>query len=155
MKRVQLQLPEAVVAWIDRNAADIESRASFVRRTLVQVMRGEVHRAARGDHAVADTHRLQRPAGLIQQLHPVHQHRDPVAAGGRLLGDVTEHHRLAAAGGQHEQHGSVPSHESKPQLIDGVLLVRAQGESHARLQLLGIVALGSARATLAAVALSP
>ena len=44
MKRVQLQLPEAVVDWIDRNAADIESRASFVRRTLVQVMRGEERR---------------------------------------------------------------------------------------------------------------
>lgn len=44
MKRVQLQLPEAVVAWIDRNAQDIESRASFVRRTLVQVMRGDERR---------------------------------------------------------------------------------------------------------------
>jgi hypothetical protein len=41
MKRVQLQLPEPVVAWIDRNADGIESRASFVRRTLVQVMRRE------------------------------------------------------------------------------------------------------------------
>jgi hypothetical protein len=41
MKRVQLQLPEAVVSWIDDHAAGIESRASFVRRTLVQVMRGE------------------------------------------------------------------------------------------------------------------
>ena len=44
MKRVQLQLPEAVVDWIDRNAEDIESRASFVRRTLVQVMRGDERR---------------------------------------------------------------------------------------------------------------
>ena len=41
MKRIQLQLPEAVVSWIDDHAAGIESRASFVRRTLVQVMRGE------------------------------------------------------------------------------------------------------------------
>ena len=48
MKRVQLQLPEAVVDWIDRNAADIESRASFVRRTLVQVMRGEERRLPPG-----------------------------------------------------------------------------------------------------------
>ena len=48
MKRVQLQLPEAVVAWIDRNAEDIESRASFVRRTLVQVMRGEERRLPHG-----------------------------------------------------------------------------------------------------------
>jgi len=48
MKRVQLQLPEAVVAWIDRNAADIESRASFVRRTLVQVMRGDERRLPPG-----------------------------------------------------------------------------------------------------------
>ncbi|MCP9804286.1 hypothetical protein KBY75_11975 [Cyanobium sp. T1G-Tous] len=44
MKRVQLQLPEPVVAWIDRNADGIESRASFVRRTLVQVMRGDERR---------------------------------------------------------------------------------------------------------------
>jgi hypothetical protein len=43
MKRIQLQLPEAVVSWIDDHAAGIESRASFVRRTLVQVMRGEGH----------------------------------------------------------------------------------------------------------------
>ena len=48
MKRVQLQLPEAVVAWIDRNAEDIESRASFVRRTLVQVMRGDERRLPPG-----------------------------------------------------------------------------------------------------------
>ncbi|MCP9822898.1 hypothetical protein [Cyanobium sp. L1E-Cus] len=41
MKRVQLQLPEAVVSWIDDHAAGIESRASFVRRTLVQLMRRE------------------------------------------------------------------------------------------------------------------
>jgi|694.fasta_scaffold04766_9 hypothetical protein len=41
MKRVQLQLPEAVVSWIDDHAAGIESRASFVRRTLVAVMRRE------------------------------------------------------------------------------------------------------------------
>ena len=48
MKRVQLQLPEAVVDWIDRNAADIESRASFVRRTLVQVIRGDERRLPPG-----------------------------------------------------------------------------------------------------------
>ena len=41
MKRVQLQLPEAVVSWIDDHAAGIESRASFVRRILVAVMRRE------------------------------------------------------------------------------------------------------------------
>ena len=44
MKRIQLQLPEAVVSWIDDHAAGIESRASFVRRTLVQVMRGDERR---------------------------------------------------------------------------------------------------------------
>jgi hypothetical protein len=41
MKRVQLQLPETVVSWIDDHAAGIESRASFVRRALVQLMRRE------------------------------------------------------------------------------------------------------------------
>ena len=44
MKRVQLQLPDPVIAWIDRNAEGIESRASFVRRTLVQVMRSDERR---------------------------------------------------------------------------------------------------------------
>ena len=64
MKRVQLQLPEAVVAWIDRNAEDIESRASFVRRTLVQVMRGDERRLppGQGDNSGRDNGSSDRAA---------------------------------------------------------------------------------------------
>ena len=41
MKRVQLQLPDAVVAWIDGQTDGIESRAAFVRRSLVGLMKAE------------------------------------------------------------------------------------------------------------------
>jgi Arc/MetJ-type ribon-helix-helix transcriptional regulator len=41
MKRVQLQLPDPVVAWIDAQADGIESRASFIRRSIVGLMKAE------------------------------------------------------------------------------------------------------------------
>lgn len=41
MKRVQLQLPDAVVAWIDAQADGIESRAGFIRRSIVALMKAE------------------------------------------------------------------------------------------------------------------
>lgn len=41
MKRVQLQLPDPVVDWIDAQADGIESRASFIRRSIVGLMRAE------------------------------------------------------------------------------------------------------------------
>jgi hypothetical protein len=44
VKRVQLQLPDAVVAWIDAQADGIESRASFVRRSIVGLMKAEQRR---------------------------------------------------------------------------------------------------------------
>ena len=46
-----------------------------------------------------DPHRIKGPAGLIEQLDPVHQYRNPFAPLGCLLGDVAEHDRLAAPGG--------------------------------------------------------
>ena len=42
MKRVQLQLPDAVVAWIDAQADGIESRASFIRRAIASLMKAEI-----------------------------------------------------------------------------------------------------------------
>jgi hypothetical protein len=45
MKRVQLQLPDAVLAWVDAQADGIESRAAFIRRTLVGVMKAEQRRS--------------------------------------------------------------------------------------------------------------
>jgi Arc/MetJ-type ribon-helix-helix transcriptional regulator len=44
MKRVQLQLPDPVVDWIDTQADGIESRASFIRRSLVALMKAEQRR---------------------------------------------------------------------------------------------------------------
>ena len=44
MKRVQLQLPDAVVAWIDAQADGIESRAGFIRRSIVSLMKAEQRR---------------------------------------------------------------------------------------------------------------
>lgn len=41
MKRVQLQLPDPVVAWIDTQADGIESRASFIRRSIVGLMKAQ------------------------------------------------------------------------------------------------------------------
>jgi metal-responsive CopG/Arc/MetJ family transcriptional regulator len=42
MKRVQLQLPDAVVAWIDEQADGIESRASFIRRAIASLMKADI-----------------------------------------------------------------------------------------------------------------
>jgi len=44
MKRVQLQLPDPVVDWIDAQADGIESRASFIRRSIVGLMKAEQRR---------------------------------------------------------------------------------------------------------------
>jgi hypothetical protein len=41
VKRVQLQLPDAVLDWIDAQADGIESRAAFIRRSLVGLMKAE------------------------------------------------------------------------------------------------------------------
>ncbi len=67
MKRVQLQLPDPVVDWIDAQADGIESRASFIRRSIVGLMRaaqqaeqqaeqlrqGSAHRATAGPQDAA------------------------------------------------------------------------------------------------------
>ena len=42
MKRDQLQLPDAVVAWIDDQADGIESRASFIRRAIASLMKADI-----------------------------------------------------------------------------------------------------------------
>jgi hypothetical protein len=41
VKRVQLQLPDAVLDWIDAQADGIESRAAFIRRSLVGLMKAD------------------------------------------------------------------------------------------------------------------
>ena len=56
----------------------------------------------------------------------MHQHADPIAACCSLLGDVAEHHRLAAAGWQHEQDGAVVLPVRIADLVNGGELVGAE-----------------------------
>ena len=46
MKRVQLQLPDSVVAWVDAQADGMESRAAYLRRTIVGLMKADLQRQA-------------------------------------------------------------------------------------------------------------
>ena len=46
--------------------------------------------------------------GLGEQLAPVGQHQHPLAGADAVLGDGGEHHRLAGAGGQHQQGAAAP-----------------------------------------------
>ncbi|MGB5134002.1 MAG: hypothetical protein WBN89_02380 [Prochlorococcaceae cyanobacterium] len=50
MKRVQLQLPDPVVAWIDAQADGIESRASFIRRSIVGLMKADQKAEQQAEH---------------------------------------------------------------------------------------------------------
>jgi len=88
----------------------------------------QVHRAVGGDDAMAQADRIEGPAGLIEQLHPVHQHGDAVPLGSGLLGDVAENDGFAAACWQDKEDGAVPGEEGEPDAVDGLLLVGPQGE---------------------------
>ena len=90
----------------------------------------KVHRAVGGDDAMAQANRIEGPAGLIEQLHPVHKHGDAVPLGGGLLGDVGENNGLAAACGQDKEDGAVPGEEGEADAVDGLVLVGPQGEGH-------------------------
>ena len=46
MKRVQLQLPDSVVTWVDAQADGMESRAAYLRRTIVDLMKADLQRQA-------------------------------------------------------------------------------------------------------------
>ncbi len=46
MKRVQLQLPDSVVAWVDAQADGMESRAAYLRRSIVGLMKADLQRQA-------------------------------------------------------------------------------------------------------------
>lgn len=67
MKRVQLLLPDAVVAWIDAQADGIESRAAFIRRSIVGLMKAEQRRQQLGQPAAPDpADRLPSPGGTAE-----------------------------------------------------------------------------------------
>ena len=54
MKRVQLQLPDAVLDWIDAQAEGIESRAAFIRRSLVGLMKADQRQEQFSRSALSD-----------------------------------------------------------------------------------------------------
>ena len=54
MKRVQLQLPDAVLDWIDAQADGIESRAAFIRRSLVGLMKADQRQEQVSRSALSD-----------------------------------------------------------------------------------------------------
>jgi hypothetical protein len=86
----------------------------------------EVHAVAIGDDPVLAADGVEAAAGLIHQLLTVNQDADPVAADGRLLGDVDECVGLAAAGGENEQDAAVAGHVGAADLGDGIGLEWAE-----------------------------
>jgi len=80
MKRVQLQLPDSVVTWVDAQADGMESRAAYLRRTIVDLMKADLQRqaslAARqaAMPQLAMTQAVPHPATALPQpqLHAVH-----------------------------------------------------------------------------------
>ena len=74
---------------------------------------------------------------------------------GRLLGDVGEDDRLAAAGGQHKQHRAVAGLKGGAEALDGILLVGAQCWGHGQQRSRHRLALASARSTVGRPAPSP
>jgi hypothetical protein len=75
MKRVQLQLPDSVVAWVDAQADGMESRAAYLRRSIVGLMKADLQRQAFAQRAMAaPAPSAQTPAQPLAQaqLQPVH-----------------------------------------------------------------------------------
>ena len=73
MKRIQLQLPDSVVAWVDAQADGMESRAAYLRRTIVALMKADLQRRAIAQRQMAS----QAPAPVqplpqaqFQAVHP-------------------------------------------------------------------------------------
>ena len=63
MKRIQLQLPDPVLAWVDAQADGLESRAAFLRRSIVGLMKADLQRRALAQRQLAQ----QAPAAAPQQ----------------------------------------------------------------------------------------
>ena len=73
MKRIQLQLPDPVLAWVDAQADGLESRAAFLRRSIVGLMKADLQRRAIAQRQMAS----QAPAPVqplqqapFQAVHP-------------------------------------------------------------------------------------
>ena len=54
MKRIQLQLPDPVLAWVDAQADGLESRAAFLRRSIVGLRKADQQRRALTPDTIED-----------------------------------------------------------------------------------------------------
>ena len=77
MKRIQLQLPDSVVAWVDAQADGMESRAAYLRRTIVALMKSDLQRRAiaqrqMAQQAPATTPLQPVPHAPVQPAHPAY-----------------------------------------------------------------------------------
>jgi len=75
MKRIQLQLPDSVVTWVDAQADGMESRAAYLRRTIVALMKADLQRRAiaqrqMAPQASAPAPVQHQPQAHFQAVHP-------------------------------------------------------------------------------------
>ena len=72
MKRIQLQLPDSALAWVDAQADGIESRAAYLRRTIVALMKADLQRRAIAQRQMATQAPMPVQPLPQAQLQPVH-----------------------------------------------------------------------------------
>ncbi|MFZ0407290.1 MAG: hypothetical protein WAM11_04165 [Cyanobium sp.] len=72
MKRIQLQLPDSALAWVDAQADGIESRAAYLRRTIVALMKADLQRRAIAQRQMATQAPMPAQPLPQSQLQPVH-----------------------------------------------------------------------------------
>ena len=72
MKRIQLQLPDSALAWVDAQADGIESRAAYLRRTIVALMKADLQRRAIAQRQMATQAPMPGQPLPQAQLQPVH-----------------------------------------------------------------------------------
>lgn len=73
MKRIQLQLPDSALAWVDAQADGIESRAAYLRRTIVALMKADLQRRAIAQRQMATQAPMPGqplPQAQLQSVHP-------------------------------------------------------------------------------------
>ena len=76
MKRIQLQLPDSALAWVDAQADGMESRAAYLRRTIVALMKADLQRRAIAQRQLAHPAPAAMPVqplpqAPVQPAHPV------------------------------------------------------------------------------------
>ena len=72
MKRIQLQLPDSALAWVDAQADGIESRAAYLRRTIVALMKADLQRRAIAQRQMATQAPMPGQPLPQAQFQPVH-----------------------------------------------------------------------------------